>query len=156
MTCKVAPAKRIAWVVALVASVGCSQAFSAHCAVTSNSVGFGSYDTLSPVPTDATATIQVVCDQPAPYVIKFGPGLNSSGNAMQRQMRSPDGRTPLFYNLFLDGGFSILWGDGTGGTTPFFSNGQAREGVLVYGRIPPLQGVAAGVYSDSVTVTVEW
>jgi len=142
--------------VAITAIVMCGEAFSAQCSVTNSSLGFGRYDSFSPVPTDATATIQVLCDQVVPFVVKLGPGNNSGGNFMTRQLRSGEARTPLFYNIFLDAGFSVVWGDGVGSTAPYFGNGQTRDSVVVYGRIPPMQPVAAGVYSDSVTITVEW
>jgi len=131
-------------------------ALASHCAVSSGSVIFGHYDTLSPVPTDATATLQVNCDQPLPYAIKLSGGVNSGGSPLRRQMRSGDGRDPLYYNLFLDPGLSSIWGDGSGATAIYMGSGQAQNSIVVYGRVPALQGVGPGVYTDTVTITVEW
>jgi len=142
--------------IALAALVFAPAALASSCAISSGSVIFGNYDTLSPVPTDATATLQVNCDQPLPYAIKLGAGINSGGSPLRRQMRSGDGRDPLYYNLFLDPGLSSIWGDGSGATAIYMGSGQPQNSIIVYGRVPALQGVGPGIYTDTVTITVEW
>jgi spore coat protein U-like protein len=73
----------------------------------------------------------------------------------------------LGYNLYRDAARSLVWGDGTSGTTfptgrfvfnpPSFGNNQQAQ-FTVYGRIPANQNPAAGTYQtvSPVTVIVEY
>lgn len=46
-----------------------------------------------------------------------------------------------------------IWGDGTQGTALVGGSGQTAS-FTIYGRIPPRQPVATGVYGDVVAVTL--
>ncbi len=64
----------------------------------------------------------------------------------------------LNYNLYLDAARTSIWGDGTGGTALFtvaIPSGKAVN-VTIFGRIPAGQDVAAGSYSDSIVVTIQF
>jgi len=131
----------------------------AFCWVTSNSVAFGAYDVFSPTPTDTTGRIRILCIfEPASNAeIAIGQSP-TSGRFIPRQMGSAADR--MDYNLFTDSTCTQVWGDGTGGTSSVIrpiGGGIFRiTNVPVYGRIPPQQDVGLGVYSDSVTITVNW
>jgi spore coat protein U-like protein len=63
----------------------------------------------------------------------------------------------LGYGLYTTNAYGTIWGDGSGGTTTVAGTGNgAAQAVTVYGRIPPSQFVAAGSYTDHVTVTVNY
>jgi spore coat protein U-like protein len=68
------------------------------------------------------------------------------------------GSSHLNYNLYLDSAYTQIWGDGTGGTVTKSDNIGGLLGssisYTVYGRLPGGQNVPAGVYSDTVFVTV--
>ncbi|WP_407809904.1 spore coat protein U domain-containing protein, partial [Staphylococcus aureus] len=85
--------------------------------------------------------------------VTLSPGI--SGAALARQLRQSGHQ--LNYNLYTDNARTIVWGDGTGGTskvsTPLNGLLSFSVSVPVYGRIPARQWVAAGPYSDSVVVT---
>ncbi len=75
-----------------------------------------------------------------------------------RKMKRPEGDL-LEYNIYTDVTRTVIFGDGTGGT----SNVQVKrkgqpepwtEIVSMYGQIPPGQDVSAGTYSDSLSATV--
>jgi spore coat protein U-like protein len=126
------------------------------CTISVTSVAFGTYDTLSPTADDGTGALTVACHPSvsAP-IVTIEAGL--SGSILGRQMYS--GATPLGYNLYSDAAHAILWGNGVVGsavtlTGGVVSGGQRRFNRTIYGRIPALQNVATGVYSDSLVITV--
>jgi spore coat protein U-like protein len=60
----------------------------------------------------------------------------------------------LNYDLYFNSTRTQIWGDGTAGTvvwsTGFLSGTRSHT---VYGRIPALQNVTIGAYTDTVIVT---
>ncbi|MFO1418475.1 MAG: spore coat U domain-containing protein [Methylotetracoccus sp.] len=143
-------------------------AMAASCSVNTIPVAFFAYDTLSPTPNiSGMGTIQVTCEHTAPqgaevvsYTVSLSRGL--SGTYLPRQMVK--GSERLEYNLYQDASRVVIWGDGTSGSLPVTSvlptlsdsNPIAQDTLNVYGRIPERQNVRAGMYSDTITVTVEW
>jgi spore coat protein U-like protein len=132
---------------ALLAS-GCALPAWADCTVSTSGVVFGAYDTLSPLALDGAGTISVSCNPAAPYSIALSPG---GGSYALRRMVS--GSDQLEYNLFTDSTRTMVWGDGSGGTTAVSGNADSASHT-VYGRIPGGQNVRAGSYSDSLVVTL--
>jgi spore coat protein U-like protein len=54
-----------------------------------------------------------------------------------------------------------VWGDATGGTakvsdSQFLVIGTNQYSYTTYGRIPALQNLAPGTYTDTITVTVNY
>ena len=138
------------------------------CSVQTLGVAFGSYEIVVPSPTDANGSIELVCTyEPTPggppplIAVYFSAG--SSGNLNDRRMNSAT--DVLRYNLYTDPARTQIWGDGTGGTSfqtaqirvgPGVGNATRSELFTIYGRIPPLQSVDSGTYSDTIVVTVEF
>jgi spore coat protein U-like protein len=121
---------------------------SAGCSVSSASVLFGSYDSLDPAPTNGVGSLHVACDAATNFVVALGPG---GGSIQARRMTS--GAYSLSYNLYTDASRFTLWGDGTTAGVTVSGSGTSVD-IPVYGRIPARQNVAAGAYSDVVTVTL--
>ncbi|MGH8522968.1 MAG: Csu type fimbrial protein [Gammaproteobacteria bacterium] len=129
------------------------------CNVSATSVPFGSYNIFNASPLDATGAVTVHCTNLVnllvSYDIKLSTGL--SGSYAARQMAN--GANPFNYNLYTAATRLNVWGDGSAGTS-FVSNGilVVLLGVTVnhtvYGRVPALQNVAVGSYSDNITVTL--
>lgn len=143
-------------------AIACMAAFTANASammrctiVDSSGVSFGRYDVFSPFPLDAAGTFSYECQgvtQDDIIVIELGRG-QGSGLPM-REMSN--GATRLAYNLYLDAGRTVIWGDGTGGSSlhgPIRPN-QGTNTIWVYGRVPARQNVSAGSYSDTLTVTI--
>ena len=78
----------------------------------------------------------------------------NSGTSLQRRMAN--GGSFLNYNLYTSSSRSTVWGDGSSGTgvVTFGVKPQTNYVLPVYGRIPPLQNVPKGPYSDVVMVTI--
>jgi spore coat protein U-like protein len=152
-TTRGACASRALRLLAVVAAISAGQAFAAPSCrnLASTGVSFGAYNPLSTLPLDSVGTITYDCPPPAAPVITLSSG--SSPTYAPRLMQGPD---TLQYNLFLDAARTIVWGNGSGGTS--LLNGPQGNGmtVPVYGRIYPQQNAAAGLYGDAVIVTINF
>ena len=124
-------------------------------------MSFGAYDDSSASPTDATTSIVVSCARnggptPTNATLQIGTSVGS-GLIATRSMRS--GANVMNYNLYRDSGRTQVWGQTLGVDTSFTSitvpnNGSASGTLVIYGRIPALQNVPTGAYSDSVQITI--
>jgi len=141
--------------VALLLLLGARQA-EAACTLSATAVAFGAYDVYQAGPTDSTGTISYRCGT-NDHNIRIAISKGTGGSFTLRTLKRA-GTENLFYNLFY-GGFTQVWGDGTGSTTIYFENNppNLKEVVLtVYGRIAPGQDVSVGSYTDTVMVTLEY
>jgi spore coat protein U-like protein len=132
--------------------------------VSSGMAAFGPYDTLSAAPRDTVVTFQVRCDRnggPANVQVDIGLGVGVGGTSpSSRRMRQVGGSGDyLSYGLYRDIGRSSVWGFSPGvdtvqQTLSVPNRGSALATFTIYGRLPPLQNVSAGSYTDSVQVTL--
>jgi len=124
-------------------------------------MSFGAYDDSSPSATDASTSIVVSCARnggptPVSATLHIGPSAGS-GLIATRSMRS--GANIMNYNLYRDAGRTQVWGQTTGVDTSSASivvpnNGSQTGTLVIYGRVPALQNVPAGTYSDSMQITI--
>jgi spore coat protein U-like protein len=129
------------------------------CTIGTTAVAFGAYNPQGAPVTDGTGTITLACPTAvtAP-VVALGAGVN--GTIATRKLAS--GANRINYNLYTTTTRNVIWGDGTSGSvTLTFSGGVLSGGTrnfshTVYGRIPALQNVKAGAYTDTVIVTVNF
>lgn len=104
----------------------------------------------------STATISYECSKSAQaktVVIWINKGLYAPSNTPRRMSSGSD---YLNYNLFLDASHTAVWGDPNPNqyvNAP--ANGVPYQ-VTIYGFIPAEQDVSAGIYSDSLVVTLNW
>jgi spore coat protein U-like protein len=152
----------LALVLAALAVLGGSADVSAQkqmrCSIT-NAVGpsFGGYDTLSTAPLDTAGFVSFRCEGVQPGAMLVLELSRGRGHSFLPRHMARRGK-PLEYNLYLDAARTVVWGDGSRGTSRY----QARpiegrtESVPIYARIPPRQTVVPGSYSDHVTLTVQY
>ena len=130
-------------------------------------IDFGAYDPiLDTASLDAVGRITVTCVGNERIELRLSHG--SSGTYAARTMTA--GTRRLAYNLYLDAGRTIVFGDGSGGSQAAqcqtggsgrdcaTSGTQgARQATLVFhGAVPPAQDVVPGLYADNLTVTVDF
>ena len=142
---------------AISASIAAPTFATGHCNISASPMSFPPYDIFKGSPVQSQGEMIVICEQSLPFRVNISAGLNASGDFSRRQMLSSNGAYSLFYNLYLDGTYSRIWGDGSGFSDNYSGIGLGRSEVLrIYGRIPASQNVAADVYTDTVVITVEW
>ena len=128
------------------------------CTVSGTALNFGSsIDPLAAAtPLDASSTLSVQCTNTTPYTVALNAGANAGGasNFGSRAMKS--GSNSLAYQLYLDAGRSSVWGDGTGSSTASGTGTGSTQSLTIYGRLPSLNNVVPGSYTDTVTVTVSY
>jgi spore coat protein U-like protein len=140
------------------------QANAQACTVASTAAVFGSYNPGNTLPTDTTATVQVTCQLLAigllvPYTLTASAG--AGGSFANRQL--VNGSSGLRYQFYTDSAHTIVWGDGTGGSSAIQGSLTAVTGLIVigspipiYGRVPAGQNPMPGSYSDTMMVTITY
>jgi spore coat protein U-like protein len=131
-------------------------AFGAKCSITSvPTLGFPNYDVFVAAPTVTSQIAKFSCNGNQ-ATITVGVGQSAtSGSIANRQMAQTVGSGRLNYNIYKDGGYSSLWGDGTAGTTALVVNTSNRTAsVPIYGKIDPGQDSPVGNYKDTVVLSV--
>src|SRR5205085_11704978 len=87
-------------------------------------------------------------------------GLAFRGRRRRLQPTKTDlGAARLNYNMYTTPSYTIVWGDGTSGTSVENYNANQNQNQISftdYGRVPASQFVTAGSYTDTITVTVTY
>ena len=129
---------------------------ASNCVIAVNNLAFGKYDPLAQNATqqlDAAAEVTMLCTRSSRAAIKIDSGRNAIGSS--RTLAG--GSQHVSYQLFRDAGRTQEWGGGGADGLQFVSEGIHKpQQLTVYGRIPPGQEVASGVYTDVVTATVDF
>jgi spore coat protein U-like protein len=154
----------------IAAGLACLFGTSAACAAVSCSVSavgpaFGVYSPANASAALANGSITATCTllsggtTTVNLVSSYSTG--SSGTYAARTMLS--GTQALSYNLYFDAAYTQIRGNGTGGSSQggatFTLTSSAPTGSttsVIYGRVPALQDVGAGAYSDTIIVTVTY
>lgn len=138
------------------------------CFVAADPVAFGVYDTSSATPTPGTGRVTVDCQGNKEVAVTIQLSAGNGSFAARRMTSTLDA---LQYNLYLDTGYSRIFGNGSAGTeaavcttgvsgngcTGSNPSGAFKRAVLpFYGRIPAQQNVASGDYSDDIQVTISF
>ncbi len=119
------------------------------CSVTAGSnLAFGDY-TNSQI--DATTDISVTCTSGGAYTVGLNDGLYFSTT---RRMKN-SGTDYLTYELYKETGRTNRWGNSGAELVSGTGTGSAQT-LTAYGRLPGSQGLIAGAYSDTITVTVTY
>jgi spore coat protein U-like protein len=128
--------------------------------VSATGINFGNYDPGSPSATTSEGSVIVACELSVDVLPTFAVSL-SSGRAAHHSVRemSAGHEHRLYFNLYTTASHTVIWADGTGD-----SETKSYDGLLVlshveltiYGLLPAKQFVPAGVYSDTIVVTVEY
>jgi spore coat protein U-like protein len=132
-----------------------------ECALHSSALAFPIYESFNASPTDGIGTVVVNCvnldaasSGGVHVALQIGPSAN--GTVTDRKMAG-SGST-LRYGIYSDAGRSQNWNDDfsapTLGTGALQGHQSKNLNFTLYGRIQPLQNPYAGIYSDSLLITV--
>lgn len=138
--------------------IGCPSTASAQasCTISVTSVNFGTYNVFATTDTTSTGSVTYNCNQMANN-ISVALSRGSSSTFTPRTLRN--GTEILQYNLYRNAGYTQIWGDGTGGTSPYTRNNPPNGTdvtITIYGQIPAGQDVRVGTYSDTVSATINF
>jgi spore coat protein U-like protein len=135
----------------------CAVSAHAACNVSAGPLSFGPYDPLSPLGSTTSGVITVSCNQAPPPIVTIQISPSAvSGGFFPRRMQRASGSDLLDYNLYLDPGVTVVWGDGTAGTSTQSKRVTKNKpwNVTIYGRMPGLQNVTPGNYGDSIGISI--
>ncbi len=135
------------------------------CSVANATLAFGSYNPVAASPSVFSSTITVTCfatisaTTTVPYTLLLSAG---SGTVSNRKMVGSSSNLP--YNIYTTASYSTVWDNvvGVGGNVtlvgllglPVLTYGTSTQ--VAYGRILALQPVPAGMFTDSLTITVSF
>lgn len=113
----------------------------------------GTHSTLGS-PLDVTGqqgngALRVNCASNTPYRVLISAG--DSGNVNARRMTGPGAQ--IRYNLYTSASYQTVWDNSQGAS---FNGTGADQWLPVYARVPAQPAPVAGIYRDTVTVTVQW
>lgn len=123
-----------------------------NCSISTSGVAFGAYSVFNSSPRTATGTVTYSCTLGLLVRVELSKGSSTAYDP--RTMKN--GASNLNYNLYLDSGYATVWGDGSGSTGRISHLVVAlfQHSATAYGRIPALQSVPVGSYSDSITASI--
>jgi spore coat protein U-like protein len=137
--------------------VSAEDLWAQSCTVDTTPMSFGGLESTPGPAVDSAGSLSINCDAPTSYLISMDAGLNGAGQFITRRMSHEQGSGFLDYNLFRDASRTLIWGDGTGGSSAVQGNSMgAMQTVPFYGRVYAGQNLHPGDYSDVVTVTIDW
>ena len=129
--------------------------------VSATPVNFGIYDPSSGSPTNANGSVSIECGVLGVDVLpSFTVSLSAGQASSYAPRKMASGTSSLSYNLYTTASHTIVWGDGTSGTSTNAFDGllslQASTSLTVYGSIPVGQYASSGSYTDTIVVTVTY
>ena len=122
------------------------------CIINVTGVNFGAYHVFSNVALDSAGNIDINCPNGVGYNITL-----SAGNGIYEQRILSSGAYSLNYNLYTAADRAFVWGDASSGSVSVSGSGTgAPVNHVVYARTPPNQNVPAGVYSDTISIMINF
>lgn len=135
------------------------------CTASGAVLSLGPYTGETSAPADSVGSFTVRCTrdggpQDVPVTLGIGPS-GTSGTIASRKLKQVSGSDLLSYNLYRDALRQSVWGETPGvdtmtRTVSIPNKATADVTFNIYGRIPGLQNVYAGAYSDVLVVTFSY
>ena len=121
------------------------------CNVLAQALNFGSHGVLKSV-VDATSSISVICSTGLPYSVALNNGQTGTSPEQRRLTRLDRFIT---YGLYRNAERTLPWGTSAAQTIGSIGTGTAQP-YPVFGRIQAQNTPPAGIYNDTVVVTVTY
>jgi spore coat protein U-like protein len=152
LLCAAAPAQ------AGLLTCGSGVLFASNVVIAVSDLSFGNY---TPASTDFASTgISVTCGALGIDLLpSFTVSLTAANGTSPATRYLDKSGSHLNYNIYTSNAYGAVWGDGTGGSVTQTYSATLTLGAVNYtawGRVPASQYVAAGSYSDRITVTVSY
>src|SRR5687768_13373915 len=125
------------------------------CEVTAdNDLLFGTQSYLDQ-PIEGEVEFAVQCTLDTNGIISLNEGTGPSASNTTRTMHNIGGA--IEYGLYTNSNRTTYWGDGTNGSSTVTHTGTgAAESITIYAKTSPQGEPAAGVYTDTIQVSVEY
>ena len=147
-----------AWAFALAALALLAPAAWADTACSFNAVvgvNFGTYSVLATSANDnGVGSLRIKCQGGGAPSFVVGLSTGQSFSYVTRVLKS--GTNSLNYNLYTNSTRSLIWGDGSGGSSTRAVARNTTTTLSVFGRIAAGQDAAVGIYVDSIVATVNF
>ena len=121
------------------------------CTISTAPLSFGAYDPLLGSPNDNTGTVSITCTSGAAVTLELDNGANYLAS---RRMAS--GANFLNYEIYQDAGRLTRWGSVAAAENQSTTGTGVQQDFFAYGRIPALQNVPSGTYTDTVVAAVNF
>ncbi len=124
-----------------------------NCTIAATNITFATQTALDR-PVTGAGQLMVQCTRNDAYRVSLSGGL--LGTVTSRLMAGETGAN-VAYQLYLDSGYATIWGDGSSGTSPLTGIGTGLvQFIPIYARVPSQSTPAPGVYTDTVTATIQF
>jgi spore coat protein U-like protein len=135
-------------------SIPVSLTITASCTVQSAAnIAFGSQTAITSN-LDTSSSIGVVCTNATPYTLGLSAGIGTGATVASRVLTSGSATIP--YTIYQDSGRTQVWGVTPTVDTESATGTGAVQTYTAYGRVAPVSAPVAGVYADTVAVTVAY
>lgn len=124
------------------------------CTVNAGSLDFGTNSGLLNTVVNANAALSIQCSTGTAYHIGLNAGQHSGGSINARQMAL--GANTINYQLFRNAARTLIWGNTVGTNTVAGTGAGNTQNLTVYGSVPPQNTPPAGIYNDTIVVTVTY
>jgi spore coat protein U-like protein len=125
---------------------------ASNCNVAAQAINFGTQGTIG-VNVDTTGGVTVSCTSGTTYNVGLDGGHANAG---------PSGRVmslgaqTVSYGLYIDPARTLVWGNTIGSNTVAGTGSGSPLLIPVYARVPPQVTSGAGVYNDTIVVTITY
>ena len=123
------------------------------CSLATSDLDFGGVGLLNAIK-DGSTTLAVACTSGTSYNVGLSGGLSGAVDPTQRKMTK--GLEHVVYGLYRDSGRTLPFGDVIGVNTATGTGSGLSQSISVYGRIQPQTTPSAGVYNDTIIVTLTY
>lgn len=121
---------------------------------TVTNINFGTHSILNDK-IEGSGSISVLCTTGEPYFITLGAGIAPGATVNDRRMTSQSGDT-IQYQLYQDAPRTKIWGVTQNVNAVAGTGTGSAETIPIYGLVPSQTTPRAGVYTDTVTVTLNY
>lgn len=130
----------------------------ASCAISANTLNFGSGVGLLSSAVNGSTTLAVTCSNSTPYTVSLDGG-NVSGSTVSARLMAGTATgntsTTLQFQLYSDTNRTVVWGNTSGTWVSGTGNGSAQT-LTVYGQVPAQATPKPDTYQTTVTATVSY